>query len=274
MNEGTVLERLLRRERVLTVVLLVVLCLLAWSYLLSAAGLGPPAIAPPLSPHTARQLAGMDMPHAQPAAWTFGGWLLAVAMWWTMMVAMMLGPAAPTILLYARVRRHAAARPPEAAKVSPAGAFTGGYLLVWLAFSLAAVGVQWALQAAGLLSDDLHSQNRWLSAGVLAAVGLYQFSSFKDLCLTRCRSPAEFLSRHWRPGLSGAVRLGILHGGYCVGCCWLLMVLLFVGGVMNLAWVAALALLVMAEKVLPGGRWIARGAGIALLAWAMATAFA
>src|SRR5204862_1353394 len=105
----------------------------------------------------------------------------------------------------------------------------------------------------------------------LAAAGLYQLSPLQNACLGHCRAPAAFLSRHWRPGGLGAVRLGMLHGGYCVGCCWILMALLFVGGVMNLAWIAALTLLVLAEKLVPGGRWVARGAGVALLAWGAAT---
>jgi predicted metal-binding membrane protein len=268
MHGGTPLERLLRRERVLTAALLAVLCVLAWSYVLSGAGMGPPSVA--FRPYAAEPVAGMDMPGAGRDAWTFGGWVLAVAMWWTMMIAMMLGSAAPTILLYARVRRHAAASAGETSQVAPAGAFTAGYLLVWLAFSLAAASVQWALQMAGLLADGLGSQSRWFSAAVLTAVGLYQFSSLKHACLARCRLPTDFLSRHWRAGRSGAVRLGVLHGGYCVGCCWLLMALLFVGGVMNLLWIAALTLLVTSEKILPGGRWIARAAGVAMLAWAAA----
>jgi predicted metal-binding membrane protein len=115
------------------------------------------------------------------------------------------------------------------------------------------------------------SQSRWLSGAVLAAAGLYQLSPLKNVCLSHCRSPAAFLSRHWRPGALGAVRLGALHGAFCVGCCWMLMALLFVGGVMNLAWIAALTLLVVAEKLVPGGRWVARASGLAMFAWGAAT---
>jgi len=274
MGDGTGLERLLRRERLLTATFLAVLCLLAWSYVLTGAGMGPSFGVAALSPSKGGAMGGMDMPAAGPAAWGLSDGLLAVAMWWTMMTAMMLGPAAPTILLYARVRRHAAANATQSAGIAPCGAFTAGYLLVWLAFSLVAAGVQWALQLTGLISELLTSQSRWLSAALLAGTGLYQLSPLKDGCLTRCRSPAEFLSRHWRPGLSGAVRLGMLHGAFCVGCCWLLMALLFVGGVMNLVWIAALTLFVAAEKLLPGGRWIARGAGVAMLGWAAVTVLA
>ena len=111
------------------------------------------------------------------------------------------------------------------------------------------------------------SQSRWLSAGVLIGAGLYQLSPFQNLCLKHCRSPADFLSRHWQAGAGGALRLGVLHGAYCVGCCWMLMALLFVGGIMNLAWVAGLTLLIVAQKLLPGGQWIGRASGAALLVW-------
>jgi predicted metal-binding membrane protein len=105
------------------------------------------------------------------------------------------------------------------------------------------------------------------AAALLIAAGLYQLSPLKDACLGRCRSPADFLARNYRPGASGALRLGLLHGAYCVGCCWMLMALLFVGGVMNLIWIAALTLLVAAEKLLPGGNWLARIAGMAMVGW-------
>ena len=115
------------------------------------------------------------------------------------------------------------------------------------------------------------SQSRWLSSAVLIAAGLYQLSPLKHACLSHCRAPASFLARHWRPHVSGALRLGALHGGFCVGCCWMLMALLFVGGVMNLGWIAALAVLVLVEKVLPAGRWVGRAAGAALISWGIAT---
>jgi predicted metal-binding membrane protein len=113
--------------------------------------------------------------------------------------------------------------------------------------------------------------SRWLSAGVLIAAGLYQLSPLKALCLAHCRAPASFLSQHWRPGAAGALRLGAMHGAYCVGCCWVLMALLFVGGVMNLVWIAVLAVLVLAEKLAPRGEWIGRGAGVAFIVWGVAT---
>ncbi|MFL6738194.1 MAG: DUF2182 domain-containing protein [Sphingomicrobium sp.] len=210
--------------------------IVAWAYLLSGAGMG--------------SMTGMEGMASQP------GWALVAAMWAAMMVAMMLPSASPTILLYARVHRHS--NGPGAAP--PTAAFLGGYIACWLAFALIAATLQVALGGMELV-------NRKAAAVVLIATGIYQLSPVKDACLGRCRSPAQFLSRHFVPGAMGAARLGLIHGAYCVGCCWLLMALLFVGGVMNLAWVAALALLVAAEKLLPRGRWIARIAGVALIGW-------
>jgi predicted metal-binding membrane protein len=184
------------------------------------------------------------------------GWALIAAMWAAMMVAMMLPSASPTILLYAHVHRHSN----EHGAAPPTAAFLGGYVACWVGFALIAATLQVALGGMELFS-------RKVAAVLLIAIGLYQLSPLKDACLNRCRSPAQFLSRHYAPGAMGAVRLGLLHGAYCVGCCWLLMALLFVGGVMNLAWVAALTLLVAAEKLLPGGKWIARIAGVALIGW-------
>jgi len=218
-------------------------------------------------------MTGMDMEGAtQPRAWGAGRWSLMLAMWWTMMVAMMAPSAAPTILLYARVWRHNTGEgaPPDG--LAPTSAFLAGYLVAWFGFSLVAVLLQWQLEKTGLLSASMMgSQSRWLSAALLAGAGLYQLSPLKTLCLSHCRSPAAFLARHWRPGYPGALRLGMLHGAYCVGCCWLLMGLLFVGGVMNLVYIAALAILVLAEKLFPKGAWIGRTGGVVLLAWAVAT---
>ena len=185
-----------------------------------------------------------------------------MSMWTTMMVAMMIPSAAPTILLYARVQRRAGVSPP------PTAAFAAGYLLCWTAFAAAAAFLQAALEGSGLAPSLMtgHGGSR-AGAILIVGVGLYQLSPLKNACLARCRSPAQFLSRHYRPGARGALRLGLLHGAYCVGCCWALMILLFAVGVMNLAWVAGLTLLVAAEKLLPGGRIVSRAAAIALLLW-------
>lgn len=228
-------RRLLRHDRLLVAGSLALLALLAWLYLLAGAG---------LAPMTA-------MPMAPPP------FVAVVAMWWLMMVAMMLPAAAPMVLLYAEVRRREQAR---GHPLAATGTFLAGYLAIWLGFSLvAALAQRLATGPAMRLADPR-------TAGViLLAAGLYQWSPWKGVCLDRCRAPAAFLSHHWRGGRFGALRLGLLHGAYCLGCCWLLMALLFVGGIMNLALVAALAVLVAAEKLLPGGPRIARGTGALLV---------
>ncbi|HEX4712262.1 DUF2182 domain-containing protein [Phenylobacterium sp.] len=277
MRQAPLVERLLRRERAITAAALGVLCALAWFYLLNGAGFGAGAWPshPAAGAMAGMDMAGMDMgggAEMHPPAWSAGFWALSAGMWWTMMVAMMVPSAAPTILLYGQVQRRASARG-QTAGLAPIGVFAGGYLLVWLGFSLLAVLAQWALQRNGLISPaGMASQSRWLSASVLIGAGLYQLSPLQNACLSHCRSPAGFLSRHWQAGPWGALRLGVLHGAYCVGCCWMLMALLFVGGVMNLAWVAGLTLLVIAEKLLPGGRWVGRACGAALLVWGVAAA--
>ncbi|HZC38990.1 MAG TPA: DUF2182 domain-containing protein, partial [Sphingomicrobium sp.] len=139
------------------------------------------------------------------------------------------------------------------------------YLAVWLLFSIAAAGTQRMIAGPAMTLDS-----RTLGSAVAVAAGLYQLSPLKSACLRQCRSPAQFLSRHWRAGAVGAVRLGTLHGAYCVGCCWLLMALLFVGGMMNFAWIAALTLIVGVEKLAPRGDLIGRAAGVALIAWGAA----
>lgn len=216
-------------------------------------------------------MGGMDMASPALPEWSLGFLALIIAMWWVMMIAMMTPSAAPAILLYARAYRHAQTQD-QTRSAAPTGAFAAGYLLVWLGFSVLGALLHWALERGGVISPmTMGSQSKWLSAGVLAAAGAYQLSPLKHACLSYCRGAAEFLTRHWLRGATGALRMGVLHGAYCVGCCWALMALLFVGGVMNLAWIGALAVLVLAEKLAPGGVWMSRGAGAVLLLWALAT---
>ncbi|CAH2397792.1 DUF2182 domain-containing protein [Mesorhizobium escarrei] len=292
MNGASPLERLLRRDRVITIAGLVTLCLLAWLYIVAGAGLGmnawemsrlalfPHLQTPNMTPDmpgmdmSGMDMSGMDMSAmvTEPRVWGAAKWALMIAMWWVMMVAMMSPSAAPTILLYARVHRHALAQGQIPDKLAPTGVFMAGYLLVWLGFSVAATALHWLLEREAFVSATMmSSQSRSLSAIVLIAVGLYQLSPFKNACLSHCRAPTAFLAQHWRPHAVGALRLGALHGAFCVGCCWMLMALLFVGGVMNLVWVAALAILVLVEKLFPAGPWVGRAAGIALIAWGSAT---
>jgi predicted metal-binding membrane protein len=138
---------------------------------------------------------------------------------------------------------------------------------VWSGFSVVATALQWALDRAGLLSEDMAAGDAILAGTVAIAAGIYQWTPPKQACLRHCRSPLDFLIEHWRPGTWGAITSGLRHGAFCVGCCWMLMALLFVGGVMHLLWVVALALLVLLEKTLPWGRGISRLAGLAMAAW-------
>jgi predicted metal-binding membrane protein len=189
--------------------------------------------------------------------------------WGIMMVAMMLPSAAPVVLLAAALDRS------RGASTRRSALFASGYLIVWFSFSLAATMLQWGLDTVGLLSETMSLANRLLAATVLLAAGIYQWTPLKQVCLTRCRSPIELLVRYWGNGKRGAIVAGMRHGVFCLGCCWMLMALLFVGGLMNIAWIAALALLVLVEKTLPWGGQASRIAGALLIAWgagALATA--
>lgn len=201
------------------------------------------------------------------AHWDAMYFALMFGMWVAMMVGMMLPSAAPAVLLYLGVVRNADApqRP-----VARAYAFAAGYLLAWTGFSLAATVLQWALANSGLLSPMMESTSRTASGLILIAAGVYQFTPLKQACLSRCRSPLTWLPRHWRSGVAGATRMGIEYGLYCLGCCWMLMLLLFVGGVMSLAWIAGITLFVLVEKLAPQGVGGGRLSGIGL---ALAGAF-
>jgi predicted metal-binding membrane protein len=244
---------LLRHERAIVAGALLLITVLAWAALLQGAGTGMSVAAMT----TWRFPPPRVMP--APGAWDIGYWLTMLAMWWVMMVAMMVPSAAPMILLYARVARGAPAgqADPRTALGSSA-AFTAGYLACWLGFSALAVALQAALERLRLLDGmTMWSVNRWLTGGLLIAAGLYQLSPIKQACLAHCRSPAAFLAHHRRPGARGAFRLGLIHGSYCIGCCWVLMLLLLAAGIMNLVWIVGLAALVLAEKLVPFGRRLA-----------------
>lgn len=195
--------------------------------------------------------------------WDFTHLALLFAMWAVMMAGMMLPSATPAIFAYAGVIR----RSPDGGR-TPAHvcAFAGGYLLVWTAFSLAATVLQRLLARWLLLSPMMDARDGRFGGALLLAAGLFQFTPFKRACLESCRTPAAFIARHWRPGVSGGLRLGVDHGLYCLGCCWALMLLLFVGGVMNLWWIAALTLFVLIEKVAPFGARGGRLSGLPLIA--------
>ncbi len=192
--------------------------------------------------------------------------VMTAAMWAIMMAAMMLPSAAPMLLLFSTVNRT---RSVQGTPVIPAGIFLLGYLLIWGGFSLLATGAQWGLHTVMLLSPGLAVTNPLVSGLVLIAAGAYQFTPLKYVCLKQCQSPLDFLFTHWRDGKGGAFLMGLSHGGYCVGCCWVLMALLFVGGVMNLTWIALIAAFVLIERVVARGVLLSRVTGGLLVAWGL-----
>ena len=257
----TLTERILRREQVVIAAGLAIITALAWIYVLTGAGTGMSTIA----------MTTWQFPPPRPSMmmtgeWGATYWLTMLIMWWVMMVAMMLPSATPMLLLFARLsRKDKGASEP----LMPAGMFAAGYLIVWGLFSLAAAGLQWAMEAARLMSPMLEITNVWLGAAILVAAGLWQLTPMKTACLRHCRSPLGFLIGNWRPGRWGALRMGLEHGAYCFGCCWFLMALLFFGGVMNLFWIVGIAAFVLLEKTIPLGHWLGRAAGVALVVWGL-----
>lgn len=199
----------------------------------------------------------LSMTTLQIQQWSVGYFWMMFIMWGIMMVGMMLPSVAPMILLYAAVARKSKK---QGMPIAPTGAFTIGYLAVWILFSLLATIAQYGLDRAAMLSPMMVSNSPFLGAGLLVAAGIYQWLPFKQSCLKHCRSPFHFISSHWQPGAYGAFKMGLHHGAFCLGCCWVLMLLLFVGGVMNLVWIAAITLFVLLEKILPigdaGGQWM------------------
>ena len=229
--------RLPKRDAVAIAASLAGITVLAWLYLIKMA----------------RDMSGPDavcMASMRIHAWTPGYFWMMFWMWAVMMVGMMVPSAAPMILMYAAVARKAQR---QGTPIAPTGAFTTGYLFMWTAFSFLATAAQWQLDRAALLSPLLVARSPQVGAGLLMAAGVYQWLPVKDSCLSHCRSPFHFLSTHWRSGIAGAFRMGVNHGVFCIGCCWALMLLLFLGGVMNLVWIAAITLFVLLEKVLPLG---------------------
>ena len=208
--------------------------------------------------------AGIKMGGPDTEAGPAGTVLPLFLMWAEMMVAMMVPTVAPTVLLFAQLNRKR--REQERPYVSTA-VFLSGYLAAWTLFSLAIAVAQWALHGAALLSPLMDGRSAWLGGGLLLAAGVFQFTPWKHACLRHCRSPLDFLVTGWREGRWGAFTMGWRNGAYCTGCCWVLMALLFVLGVMNVLWVAAITALVLAEKALPRGALIGRGAGVVMVSW-------
>jgi predicted metal-binding membrane protein len=268
----------LRRDRVIVIAALTTISVLAWAYTLwLAAQMSMMEMPAPAAAGTMgdMDMSGMDMSGmsgsvsaaAEPAfrSWSMTDFGFVFIMWAVMMVGMMTPSVAPMVLLYAAVGRNAAA---SGRPLAATGWFLAGYLSAWVAFSLAATSAQWILTRLALLTPMMAGASGIVGGCLLIAAGLYQWSPLKDTCLKQCQTPLGFLMSHggFRPEPFRALRLGVQHGLYCVGCCWVLMALLFAGGVMNVLWIAGLAILVLMEKVVPAGHLIPRLAGAGLAA--------
>jgi len=255
----TTLESILRRDRYAVMAALVLLTVLAWAYVLWLAkhmDMPDPS------------MSGMDMgmgamaPQVRP--WSIPDLLFSFTMWSVMMAGMMLPSVAPVILLYVLVGRQAEA---QQKPLAATGWFVGGYLLAWTGFSLLATLLQAVLNQATLLTPALASTNNILGGIILIVAGLYQWTSLKDRCLANCRAPLFFIQRHggFKRRALPSLGLGLQHGLYCIGCCWALMLLLFVGGVMNIAWIAGIAAVVLLEKIMTDGQNVSRVIGLGLI---------
>ncbi len=270
----TSLEAALRRDRVVVVVALLFTAALAWAYVLYlAAQMGA---ATDVGPNMADDMSGMDMSAMDMSGmdmsaavvpefrlWAAPDFAFIFVMWTVMMVAMMTPSVAPMVLLYAVVGRKART---DGKPFAPSGWFFAGYLIVWVGFSVLATGAQWLLSSGSLLTPMMATTSSIIGGLVLIVTGIYQWTPLKDVCLRQCQSPIAFLSSHggFRPDPAGALSLGIKHGTYCLGCCWALMALLFVGGVMNIAWIGGIAILILLEKTLPHRRWVSRISGVVI----------
>jgi predicted metal-binding membrane protein len=263
----TTFSAVIRRDRAIVIAALTIITVLAWAYTLWIAS----NMADVTMSGTMSDMHGMNMGGASAAAgpgfrsWSIADFGFVFVMWAVMMVGMMTPSVTPMVLLYTVVGRKAAGigRP-----LAPTAWFLAGYLSVWVAFSLAATTAQWILTRLALLTPMMESAGGIFGGCLLIAAGLYQWSPLKNTCLKQCQEPLWFLMNRggFRSERFAALRLGAEHGLYCIGCCWVLMTLLFVGGVMNVLWIAGIAILILLEKVVPTGRLIPRlaGAGLAI----------
>lgn len=256
---SSTLEFVLKRDRYILIAGLFLLCGLCWWYVL----------------YLYRQMHPMNMDalfFAMPmtAKWTAVDFSLLFVMWLVMMIAMMTPSVAPLILLFALVNRK---RRQEQAPFVSAVYFFCGYFLVWAVFSLVATVLQWFLQKLTWLNPEMMVTNKILGSAILICAGWFQFTSLKLRCLQHCRTPIDFIHRHWKDGKSGALQMGVQNGIYCLGCCWILMALLFVAGIMNVLWIALIALFVLLEKILPRYRFISFTAGTLLMIYGISILF-
>jgi predicted metal-binding membrane protein len=256
-------ETILTQDRRVVIAALATVTVSAWAYTLAMHGMG-------MAPTSAMvEDSSISSPLLMHAHWSLSHATAMLIMWWVMMAAMMLPSATPLILLFAAVQRK---QQEGNSPFVPTGFLVAGYLAVWAAFGVVATLLQWGLDRSGLLTMSMSMASRTLGVVLLITVGLYQFTPVKGACLRHCRSPLAFVTAHWRPGSGGAFRMGLTHGGFCLGCCWVLMGLLFFGGVMNLLWIGGLALYVLLEKVTPRAQWVRYVSGGLLVGWGLGIA--
>tara|TARA_B100000749_G_scaffold255312_1_gene223299 strand:- start:117 stop:902 length:786 start_codon:yes stop_codon:yes gene_type:complete len=256
MQTSTPIESVLKRDRAVVVAGAAGVTILAWAYLV----------------YLAQSMSGMGsgMAMAQLESWNATDFGVMFLMWWIMMIGMMVPSAAPMILLFATVNRR---RREQQGPYVPTAIFLTGYLMIWGGFAAVATVGNWALHVNSLLSSMMgESTSAYLGGGLLITAGVFQWSRLKYVCLSHCRSPMSFLMSDWKEGARGALKMGLRHGTYCVGCCWVLMALLFVLGVMNLVWIATLAAFVLLEKVVPAGQRLSKVTGLLLIGWGVVVA--
>jgi predicted metal-binding membrane protein len=250
--ESSKMERLLQREELIVLCCLAVVILISWAYMLHM-GWGMSGT-------------GMEITLACLAQWGPGDIAHSFIMWAIMMVAMMFPSATPMILMFTTVnQRHGETQRP----LVPTGLFVLGYFLVWTAYSALAAMAQYGLHVSALLTHNLVITSPLLGGVLLVAAGVFQWTPFRDACMSKCRSPLGFLMAAWREGRLGALIMGLKHGLNCVGCCWLLMVLSFVLGIMNIVWMAIVTVFMLVEKAYPKSQWVSRTTGLILAAWGL-----
>ena len=258
MHAADTLEAILKRDRALVLGGLAALSALAWIATAQMARTLPHGHA------VAAPVPSLTLPHA--GEWGSTELGLLFIMWTVMMAAMMLPSTAPMVLVFSAIsRKQAGARDP----VVSTATFLAGYLLVWTGFSALGTLAQWGLQRMAWLTPAGESASPLFGGALLLMAGIFQWTPWKDACLSKCRSPLGFLMTRWRQGTGGALRMGLEHGAFCVGCCWALMALMFVAGMMNLLWLAVLAIFCLLEKVVPAGRLVRHLSGVSLVAWGL-----
>jgi predicted metal-binding membrane protein len=253
MTKTGSLAYILKKDRFVVLMALFTLCVLSWLYII----------------YLYNQMYPMNMDaflFAMPMTsnWSWTDFTLLFLMWFVMMIAMMMPSVAPLVLIFTSITRK---RQEQQNPFVSSGYLLSGYFLVWAAFSLFATILQWLLQRASLLNPEMITTSKILGGIIFILAGVFQFTPLKNTCLNTCRSPMAFIHQYWKNGKSGALRMGIQNGMYCLGCCWILMILLFVSGIMNILWIAVISLFVLVEKVLISVKIISSIAGIALIAY-------